>query len=68
MTKTPPHTVKCPAAGCDAVLKVRDGLPPGEYKCHCGACSVKLGWATYLGGERKPYVGVVEKEQNANRN
>jgi hypothetical protein len=55
MTKPPPHTVKCPAPDCAAVLRVRDGLPPGEYRCHC--------WATYLGGERKPYVGVVEKRE-----
>ena len=56
--------VKCPRQGCEAQLKIRPSLPAGEYPCICRVCTVRVSWADYLEGGRKPYVSLVRQEAN----
>lgn len=56
-------TVACPYPGCGAPIPVRHNLPNGDYLCRCHTCTLRLGWATYANGERKPYVTLVEKKE-----
>lgn len=57
--------VECPYPGCGASIPVAQTMSAGDYLCRCHACTLRLGWATYVSGERKPYVTVVEKEKAA---
>lgn len=59
------HLVKCPYPGCDGLLKIGDDLPRGEYQCQCHVCTVKLTWASYLAGGRKPYLTLVDDKPQA---
>lgn len=54
------HLVKCPHPDCLTELKIGEDLPGGEYQCQCHTCTVKLTWATYLAGGRKPYLTLVD--------
>jgi len=46
----------CPHPQCSAVLKVAHDLPDGDYPCICRSCTVRVRWATSIGGDRTPYV------------
>ncbi len=54
------HELKCPHPDCDATMHVRNHLAAGEYDCICGGCVVKLSWATYQQGGRKPYLTLAQ--------
>jgi hypothetical protein len=54
---------RCPNPGCGGVMRVGKSTPGGVYPCVCGACEVRLSWATYLHGGRRPYLSLVEKEE-----
>ena len=56
------HETPCPHPDCQHVLRVSDTTQAGTYLCDCKASTVKLGWATYQQGGRKPYLSLAEKE------
>lgn len=55
--------VKCPPPSCEGTLRIRPTLPGGEHACICRACTVRVGWADYLQGGRRPYVTLVQPQQ-----
>lgn len=57
------YEAACPHPDCEATLKVNGALPEGEYDCKCKGCKVRLGWATYMQGGRKPYLTLVTDRQ-----
>lgn len=59
------HELKCPHPDCDGTLRVKDCHAAGEYGCVCGICVVKLAWATYQQGGRKPYLTLAQPRDQA---
>lgn len=62
MSKTT-HDLEYPHPDCDAVIRVRDGVPPGTYPCRCHECKVTLSWAVYLGRGNVPHLRLSEEDE-----
>ena len=62
MTKQPRHEVTCPHPECQGKMFIPDDLPAGEYDCICKSLKVRVVWASYLSGERKPYLGIAKEQ------
>jgi len=56
------HECECPHPDCEATLKVKNGLPAGEYQCLCHSCTVRVSWAYYQEHGYKPYLTLVERK------
>jgi len=57
------YTVECPHPDCTKGIKFGDNVPTGEYDCLCHGCRFTVSWSTFLGGERKPFLALVEKKK-----
>jgi len=58
------YIVKCPHSDCQKNIKFSDNVPAGEHDCLCRHCKIRLSWSTYLSGERKPALTLVEKKKD----